>query len=424
MSTRGREKKPRKRVRPRKIYCSGAVATPVTEPGLDREIPTTHPAALDDELLPYVHAANQDFTPYLARARNHTEAIDNAFRFRLAFLRRLNEVKCVHGDQGVLNVLQAQHFQLAAEHLGSAIFGDLMKDYERRVFEATVASSAKATATARMAAAAAGRGRGGGRGRAGEHGLSQFTEFFPDSENISPREATTATVVRRSLGGLNTCSWRSRARFYLRVLHDVVGSKWGGRLVRMTHQLRRDLQWWTAVPTQSNGCPIHRPMETAYVHCDSSGFGWGAVLNGRLEAREFRGAADERRHITLKEMKAVQLAVEPFLPHLAGRRVLLHEDNQAVCNVLVGLTSRSPEMMEEHPPPGFYLCGRHTLSAKARPLRRTSSTCVVVLQKIKHIGGWAELSSFVLDYINPTALPCAASWHRFGWLIPYYGVGR
>eukprot|EP00873_Tetraselmis_striata_P013985 jgi/Tetstr1/434249/TSEL_023356.t1 len=45
------------------------------------------------------------------------------------------------------------------------------------------------------------------------------------------------------------------ARFYLRELHDVVGSKWGGR-VRMTHQLRRDLQWWTAMPTQANG-PTH-----------------------------------------------------------------------------------------------------------------------------------------------------------------------
>eukprot|EP00873_Tetraselmis_striata_P036806 jgi/Tetstr1/457070/TSEL_043731.t1 len=44
-----------------------------------------------DELLPYVPAASQDFTPYLARARNHAEAIDKAFRIRLAFLRRLNE---------------------------------------------------------------------------------------------------------------------------------------------------------------------------------------------------------------------------------------------------------------------------------------------------------------------------------------------
>eukprot|EP00873_Tetraselmis_striata_P013984 jgi/Tetstr1/434248/TSEL_023355.t1 len=159
-----------------------------------------------DELLPYVPAANQDFTPYLARARNHAEAIDKAFRFRLAFLRRRNEVKRVHGDQGVLDVLRAQHFQPASEHLGSAIFGDLMRDYERRVFEAIVASSAKATATARVAAAdvdelgqrtldllSSSLTAQTLRSYAGK--LSQFAEFCHDSENISPLEATTATVV-------------------------------------------------------------------------------------------------------------------------------------------------------------------------------------------------------------------------------------
>eukprot|EP00873_Tetraselmis_striata_P014170 jgi/Tetstr1/434434/TSEL_023534.t1 len=136
------------------------------------------------------------------------------------------------------------------------------------------------------------------------------------------------------------------ARFFLRELHSVVGDRWGGR-VRMTPQLRRDLQWWTSVPSQSNGKPIHRPVETAYVHTDSSGYGWGGVLNGRLEARGFWSSADERQHITWKELKAVRLTVESFLPHLAGRNILLHEDNQAVCHILSGLTSRSPEMMAE-----------------------------------------------------------------------------
>eukprot|EP00873_Tetraselmis_striata_P046592 jgi/Tetstr1/466856/TSEL_011313.t1 len=69
--------------------------------------------------------------------------------------------------------------------------------------------------------------------------------------------------------------------------------------------------------------------------------------NARLEARGFWSSADERQHITWKELKAVRLAVESFLPHLAGRNVLLHEDNQAVCQVLSGLTSRSPQMMAE-----------------------------------------------------------------------------
>eukprot|EP00873_Tetraselmis_striata_P014404 jgi/Tetstr1/434668/TSEL_023759.t1 len=75
------------------------------------------------------------------------------------------------------------------------------------------------------------------------------------------------------------------ARFFMRELHSV-GDRWGGR-VRMTPQLRRDLQWFTSVPVQSNGKPIHRPVETAYLHTDMSSYGWGGVLNGRLEARGF-----------------------------------------------------------------------------------------------------------------------------------------
>jgi hypothetical protein len=74
------------------------------------------------------------------------------------------------------------------------------------------------------------------------------------------------------------------AKFFLRELHCVVGEKWGG-LVRLTPQLRRDLHWWREVPSQSNGKPIRRPIETAYMHTDSSGYGWGAVLKEHFEAR-------------------------------------------------------------------------------------------------------------------------------------------
>eukprot|EP00873_Tetraselmis_striata_P033451 jgi/Tetstr1/453715/TSEL_040671.t1 len=116
------------------------------------------------------------------------------------------------------------------------------------------------------------------------------------------------------------------ARFFMQELHSVVGHRCGGR-VRMTPQLRCDLQWWTSVPNQSNGKPIHRPVETAYLHTDSSGYRWGGVLNGRLEARGFWSSADERQHIPKKELQAARLAVKSFLSHLAGRNVLLTRRN-------------------------------------------------------------------------------------------------
>jgi hypothetical protein len=96
-----------------------------------------------------------------------------------------------------------------------------------------------------------------------------------------------------------------------------------------------------------NGAPIFRAVETAYLHCDSSGYGWGAFLNECVEARGFWSGKDKEQHIPFKELKAVRCAIKSFLPELKRRRLLLHEDNQSVVGVLNHLTSRSPTMMSE-----------------------------------------------------------------------------
>jgi hypothetical protein len=57
----------------------------------------------------------------------------------------------------------------------------------------------------------------------------------------------------------------------------------------MTHQVKRDLEWWRRVPDQHNGRSIHKPNETAYLHAYSSGYGWGAMLN-EIPAFQARGS--------------------------------------------------------------------------------------------------------------------------------------
>jgi hypothetical protein len=140
------------------------------------------------------------------------------------------------------------------------------------------------------------------------------------------------------------------ARFFLRELHCVLATRkgWGGR-VRMTHRLRRDLEWWRTIPDQHNGRSIYKPIETAYLYADSSGYRWGAILNNNpaYQARDFWYDDDRRQHITWKELRAVRLAIESFLPQLRGRHVLLHEDNTTVVATLSKLTTRSPVIMTE-----------------------------------------------------------------------------
>eukprot|EP00873_Tetraselmis_striata_P015296 jgi/Tetstr1/435560/TSEL_024463.t1 len=66
---------------------------------------------------------------------------------------------------------------------------------------------------------------------------------------------------------------------------DYFTDSWSGR-VKMTRQLRRDLECMAVtVPNHSNGCSIYKPVDTAYMHFDSSGYGRGAVLNETTEAR-------------------------------------------------------------------------------------------------------------------------------------------
>jgi hypothetical protein len=87
------------------------------------------------------------------------------------------------------------------------------------------------------------------------------------------------------------------ARFFLRELHSVLGYNWGGR-VRLTPLLGRDMQWWTQVPSHANGKNINRHVETIYIYYDGSSYGWGAVLNNKLEARGLWGIHHEHQHIT------------------------------------------------------------------------------------------------------------------------------
>ena len=141
-------------------------------------------------------------------------------------------------------------------------------------------------------------------------------------------------------------------RFMLRALYDDLASRrgWGGS-VSLSRQTREDLRWWTALRGSPHvGRAIWRPPESRELWCDASDLGWGGALAQRLRLAPAAGfwSPDELPwHITRKELVAVRLTVHHFLPQLAGRRVLLHEDNQAVVWILTNFVSRSSELMHE-----------------------------------------------------------------------------
>jgi hypothetical protein len=58
------------------------------------------------------------------------------------------------------------------------------------------------------------------------------------------------------------------------------------------------------VLNQNNGQSIYKPIDTAYLHADSSDYGWGGVMNNDsyYQARGFGSATDRLQHITWKEL--------------------------------------------------------------------------------------------------------------------------
>lgn len=189
------------------------------------------------------------------------------------------------------------------------------------------------------------------------------------------------------------------ARFYLRELHTVSSSKesWSAR-VKVTNQLWRDLQWWAEVPVRSNGRTMFRHVETAYLHVDSSDYGWGAVLNDMKTARGFWYDTDRASHITFKELKAVRLAIESFLPYVAGRAVLLHEDNQAVVAVLTHFTTRSPQMMVELRKL-WYLLDTNDINIRPRYIRSAANIWADALSRELDTSDW-KLNPKLFKYVD------------------------
>jgi hypothetical protein len=70
-------------------------------------------------------------------------------------------------------------------------------------------------------------------------------------------------------------------------------------------------------------------------------------MNECVESRGFWTTPDLQEHTTFKEPEAVRCAIKAFLPKLKGKRLLLHEDNQPVIEMLMHLTSKFPTMMCE-----------------------------------------------------------------------------
>ena len=184
-------------------------------------------------------------------------------------------------------------------------------------------------------------------------------------------------------------------RFMLRALHDDLATRRGWRSrdgVRLGRQSLADLGWWAELRGSKHvGRAIWRPAETRLLHTDASDLGWGAAVDlaqRHAPAHGFWSPGELPFHITWKELVAVRKGVEFFLPQLAGRRVLLREDNMAVVWILTSMVSRSPQLMHELRKL-WYVLDAHDIDLRALYIRSAANVIADRASRLAVSGDYA-----------------------------------
>lgn len=138
-------------------------------------------------------------------------------------------------------------------------------------------------------------------------------------------------------------------RFKLLPLYDAINSVFSwhpNAVVRLSNTGYRALRhFWTQLVTYQ--CVVTwdptTPNETLFT--DASDFGLGAhtshISTPSSVVSGLWNKADAARHITFKELKVVQIALEALGPMLRHRRVALFSDSSSTVSILQRLYTKS-----------------------------------------------------------------------------------
>jgi hypothetical protein len=128
--------------------------------------------------------------------------------------------------------------------------------------------------------------------------------------------------------------------------------------VRLSRQSLRDLSYWRTL-TRGEGRDLWRVEPDLVMHSDAADVGYGGTLGfdrvagspGLWAGRGMWEASDRMESITLRELRSVRLLLQrhfaDYVRSPATRKILLHEDNQAVVYILNAMVSSSTRMMQE-----------------------------------------------------------------------------
>ena len=169
--------------------------------------------------------------------------------------------------------------------------------------------------------------------------------------NLVKRKKTTVKEMQSLIGSLNfVCRAIAPGRAFLRRLIDLTrGKARANHRIRITVEARRDMSAWleflhsfngqlSFLPTTWMSSDVLRPIT------DASGFAYGAVVGASWLQGQFPSSWDSK-HISIKELLPIVLAVRRWGPVWTNQRVLFLSDNTAVVTVINRQTAKYPQLM-------------------------------------------------------------------------------
>ena len=193
--------------------------------------------------------------------------------------------------------------------------------------------------------------------------------------NLAKRKKTTLKEMQSLIGSLNfACRAIAPGRAFLRRLIDLTrGKTRANHRIRITVEAHRDMSAWLEFLHAFNGQLSFLPttgMSSDVLHLttDASGFAYGAVVGASYGAvvgasygavvwasygavvgaswlqGRFPSSCDSK-HISIKELLPIILAVRRWGPVWTNQRVLFLSDNTVVVAVINRQTAKDPQLM-------------------------------------------------------------------------------
>ena len=166
----------------------------------------------------------------------------------------------------------------------------------------------------------------------------------------------TRTQLESLVGKLSFASLVVPARAFLRRLIDLLcTAKHPHHRIRITREVRKDLQTWLSFLSSYNGRTYFRMLGTVdspvlHMYSDASKQGFGATfgsswIQAAFPVRWQHMLTDSDIHISFLELYPVLVLLTMFGHKIQNANILFHSDNEGVVSVLNKQSSKDPLLM-------------------------------------------------------------------------------